>query len=363
MAHERSLLDQIQDVAKLSFSEGRGLPPAAYLDEEVFALEQLKLFDRSWQFVGHVSEVPASGHWIARSVTKTPVLVWRDEENSIKAFANTCRHRNATIASGCGKSRKITCPYHAWTYDQSGRLIAAPHTNIERLGPQDRQLVQLATCEWLGLIFVSLEKPAALSLELQELGTALHNKVTNDLQILWHETERMQVNWKVFVENFMESYHLFAVHPVTLNRTTPTSDVKCYPGTDTFAMHQLSVRGTDRRLTGEKEVLACVFPNTLIASNHETTVVVSVEPLDVANIILKVHALGSSKYIDLSGGLEQASRMHRERFYDFHEEDRKILSNVTIGLNSRYAQEPPLTELERPIYDFVRYVANKLARV
>jgi phenylpropionate dioxygenase-like ring-hydroxylating dioxygenase large terminal subunit len=240
-------------------------------------------------------------------------------------------------------------------------LVGTPYTDIERLDPQDRRLVPLQTCVWHGLVFVSLEQPESLAGQLQELEVTLNDNLQPDLQLLWTESQMIQSNWKLFVENFMESYHLFAVHSTTLNRTTPTSDVTCEPGRLAYAVHKLAVRGPDRRLTGEHEVLACIFPNTLLASNSETTLIISAEPLSSGSTELKVHALGSSKFVRNAGGLEEAGQLHRERFFQFHREDLQILANATKGIYSKFARPAPLTELERPLYDFVRYVAHGLA--
>jgi phenylpropionate dioxygenase-like ring-hydroxylating dioxygenase large terminal subunit len=355
------VLSQIQAAAELPFPGARSLPPAAYLNADIFDREQRKLFSPSWQFVGHASEVPAGGHWMARSVADTPVLILRDEDGVVRAFANSCRHRNALIATGCGKSRRLTCPYHAWTYDLKGSLVGAPFTDIDRLDPRDRQLVRLAICDWHGLLFASLEEPEPFEAQLRQLEGTLADNLKSDLRSLWNDSEIIPSNWKLFVENFMESYHLFAVHSNSLNRTTPTADVTCEPGTLAFALHKLAVRGPDRRLTGEHEVLACIFPNTLIASNPKTTLIISAEPLGVASTRLKVHAFGSSTFVESAGGLEKASQLHRGKFVEFHQEDLQILANATTGIRSRFARSAPLTELERPLYDFTRFVANGLA--
>jgi len=99
------------------------LPGSYYYDPAIFAEEQDKIFARTWQYVGHVSMLPAPRAYIVRDVAGESIVVLRDGDGDLKAFFNVCQHRAHRLLEGEGAlGATITCPYHLWSYDLSGRL-------------------------------------------------------------------------------------------------------------------------------------------------------------------------------------------------------------------------------------------------
>src|SRR5579875_1194074 len=138
------------------FGTSRMLPGAAYVDPEVFAWEQRNIFS-SWVCVGHSADLPEPGCQRAVQTGAGGVLLTRDEDGVLHAFANTCRHRGHELL-GCGESAKrhsVICPYHSWSYRLDGALRNAPSfRNVASFDPLEFGLVGLRAVEWHGWIFV-----------------------------------------------------------------------------------------------------------------------------------------------------------------------------------------------------------------
>jgi choline monooxygenase len=103
-----------------------GLDSRYYTDPRVADLEQQRIFDRTWQLVGHVTDLPNPGSRIVGSVGRREVVVVRTEDGGIRAHLNTCRHRGTRLVAGPGEEKALRCPYHGWTYHLDGTLVGAP---------------------------------------------------------------------------------------------------------------------------------------------------------------------------------------------------------------------------------------------
>ena len=202
-----------------------GLPGAAYTSEAFFALENERIFSRSWVFVGFVHELARAGDVLPITVAGQPVLLVRDAQERVRAFHNVCRHRCLKLVEAPGNvGRAIRCPYHSWTYGLDGTLHIAPYFGGRnpRATPEgfDRGrhgLVPVRSATWHDWVFVNMNG-AAPALEdfiaplRRRLGgldlTRLHHLVTIDFG-------EIAANWKLLVENFIEPYHVQFVHSTT----------------------------------------------------------------------------------------------------------------------------------------------------
>ena len=200
------------------------LPGQYYTDPAIFALEQSHVFEDMWFCVVRSSDLPTPGSFEKVQVGKESVLVVRSRDGGLRAFLNVCRHRGAQICtedSGAVR-RAFQCPYHAWTYDLDGKLIAAP--NLTKMPDIDRVQYGLRTVhvrEWLGYVWVSLaDEPASFeSTVMQEIVDRLgevenldHYDLAN-LSVGRRIVYDVKANWKLIVENFMECYHCATIHP------------------------------------------------------------------------------------------------------------------------------------------------------
>ncbi|MGP9022035.1 aromatic ring-hydroxylating oxygenase subunit alpha [Streptomyces sp. BR1] len=202
----------------------RTLPGRYYCDPVVFAREQEHVFESLWFCAVRAAELERPGAFRTVQVGRESVLVVRTRQGALRAFLNVCRHRGARVCveeSGTVR-RTFQCPYHAWTYDLDGRLVAAP--NLVRMPDVDREergLLRVALREWLGYAWVCLaEEPPSfedtvIGAATERLGDpeAVERYRTGELALGRRISYDVRANWKLIVENFMECYHCATIHP------------------------------------------------------------------------------------------------------------------------------------------------------
>jgi nitrite reductase/ring-hydroxylating ferredoxin subunit len=149
----------------------------AYTKQAWFDLEQQTLFARSWQWVCHVESLREPGAYIAAEVAGVPVFIVRGQDGELRGFYNVCKHRGHHLLQGQGQTKRITCPYHAWTYDLQGQLRAAPRTQgLENFDKKKICLDRVAVEEFCGFIFVNLDPQAR---PLAEQTEGLRSEITS----------------------------------------------------------------------------------------------------------------------------------------------------------------------------------------
>ncbi|MFF7556139.1 aromatic ring-hydroxylating dioxygenase subunit alpha [Streptomyces olivaceus] len=200
------------------------LPGRYYTDPEVFRQEQRHVFEAMWFCAVRAADLERPGAFRTVQVGRENVLVTRTRTGGLRAFLNVCRHRGARLClEESGEVRRtLQCPYHAWTYDLDGRLVAAP--NLTKMPDVDRSeygLVEVALREWLGYAWVCLaEEPPSFEetvrgAVVERLGdpAAVEAYGTEGLALGRRVRYEVRANWKLIVENFMECYHCATIHP------------------------------------------------------------------------------------------------------------------------------------------------------
>jgi Rieske 2Fe-2S family protein len=199
------------------------LPGHYYTDPEIFAREQQHLFEKMWFCVARAAELDKPGAFRTVDVGRESILVTRARDESIRAFFNVCRHRGAKLRTeASGQERAFQCPYHAWTYDLQGKLIAAPNlTKMPDIGRTEYGLVGVHVREWLGYVWVCLaENPPSFEEDvigevvgrLGDVESIEHYDIDN-LSVGKRIVYDVKANWKLIIENFMECYHCATIHP------------------------------------------------------------------------------------------------------------------------------------------------------
>ncbi len=196
------------------------IPASVYSDPDWFALEREAIFKRTWQHVGHICELPEPGCFIVREVpiAKASILITRGKDGQIHAQHNVCTHRGTELVDvPSGKRATFTCPYHAWTFAPDGKLLSAPDFEQFHVSKADCSLkrVSVETCG--GMIFINLDPELAQDL-LEFLGPIADQLDTMTVARATEFTEyvfEIDANWKIYVDNFQENYHLRFIHPRT----------------------------------------------------------------------------------------------------------------------------------------------------
>jgi choline monooxygenase len=197
-------------------STSRALPARLYRDPDVVELERQRIFERTWQLAAHVSSLPEPGSYVTARAGSQPVLVLRDQEGTLRAFRNVCRHRGSRLLAGegqCGKA--IRCRYHGWTYRLDGELIGVPEArSIPDLDKSALGLFPVRVETLAGMIFVNLDAHAApLSETVGGLAERLAPWGIEGL-VPTHPYEGSQpANWKIVADNYLEGYHVPIAHP------------------------------------------------------------------------------------------------------------------------------------------------------
>ena len=193
----------------------------AFTDPDVLARERSQIFDCSWLYLAHESELSAPGDFLTRAVGGRELLFVRGKDGVPRVFYNTCPHRGAMVCrEKRGKQKLFTCMYHAWTFDLTGNLVQRPESERYSAAAQDgmHDLVPVAKLdEYRGLFFVNFDS-GAIDLETYLAGAKEYIDLTIDhsdvaMEIVQGDQEYgFQANWKLLAENSFDSYHGLPTH-------------------------------------------------------------------------------------------------------------------------------------------------------
>jgi phenylpropionate dioxygenase-like ring-hydroxylating dioxygenase large terminal subunit len=197
----------------------KGLPSSWYYDSERYARELDVFWYGRWIAAIRSDEIPDTGDWTVTRIGTQAIVMLRDEHGALRAFHNTCRHRGSilcTTETGRFERRRIVCPYHSWTYDLGGNLIATPRRMpTPDFDPKSFSLFEVATQTWGGFVFVNLagRKARPLAESLGKLPERFARHGFDTLRVGKRIVADVNANWKLLVENFSECFHCPPVHP------------------------------------------------------------------------------------------------------------------------------------------------------
>lgn len=262
------------------------IPSEWYLDASFLELEQQKVFSRTWQLVGRVRQVSEPGMFFTAQVGPEPVLVVRGTDHQLRAFSNVCRHRAGPVASKEGSCTMFRCGYHGWSYSLDGRLVGTPEfEGVECFQKESYRLPEFRVETWAGLVFVNCDPTCApLSETLEDIPQRAAN---HDLQTVYFAARKdwyVNCNWKVYVDNYLEGYHIPIVHP-SLNRELDYAQYR----TETkrfYSIQHSPVKNANRirvndQAGGNETQFYWVFPNLMLnvyPDNYSTNLIVPLGP-------------------------------------------------------------------------------------
>lgn len=209
-------MSQIRGQYDESAIRSHSINTRCYLDPKFMQIEQEQIFRRSWQFVCHEEKLRDPGSYISLSVGGQSVVAMRNKNGELKAFYNVCKHRGHELLFGEGTTKRITCPYHAWTYDLDGALVNAPRSEyLENFNRKDICLDAVRIEVFCHLVFVNLDADAPpLAEQAGQLGRDVMSYAPDLARLTFSTrlTYRIQANWKSVVDNFLECYHCPVAH-------------------------------------------------------------------------------------------------------------------------------------------------------
>jgi choline monooxygenase len=342
------------------------LPTRFYTDPAVFAAENEKIFAHSWQVVGHRHQLANPGDFFTTELQGEPFLLVRGASGELRGFYNVCRHRAGPPAEGCGSRKLFRCGYHGWTYGLDGKLISATEVEgVQDFRPEDFALKQVRAQEWFNLVFVNLDPNAEPLLKsLGELPEQAESFGFQRMKLFERRTYDMKCNWKTYVDNYLEGYHLPSVHP-GLNREL---DYNAYT-VEPYARHvrQFSpIRGaqpgdsTPRRYQEARDELTTdyfwIFPNWMLNCYPDNISLNIVLPLETERSLAIFEWYLPEKDLRSQAALEAVTFSDQIQI-----EDVAICETVQKNLHSRsYERGRYSVQQEKGVHAFHRMYADAM---
>ncbi len=196
-------------------SHAATIPSWCYTDPASLVAERDRIFARTWQMVGREDQVAAPGSYFSTAVAGEPLLLVRGSDGRLRALSNVCRHRAGPVARGEGSCGAFRCGYHGWSYALDGQLLNTPEFDgVEDFERESVRLPEFRVETWLGLVFVNLDSDAPTLREtLGDLAAALEARGFSEMRLAARKDWELDCNWKVYVDNYLEGYHIPIVHP------------------------------------------------------------------------------------------------------------------------------------------------------
>lgn len=375
-AETKAIIAKVKDLAGRKLADAFTLPKEVYTSEAFHDLELSRVFEREWLCAGRAETLPKAGDFLTYRVGSQPVAIVRQKDGSLEAFSNVCRHRMMTLLEGKGSCRRIVCPYHAWTYDLDGSLIAAKHMDQTNRFDMAKIKLPKVRCEvWNGWIYITMnakaptpaKKLAALDKIIADYGAGDYVEVDTQEHV-W------QTNWKLLTENFMEGYHLPVTHRKTVGAYFPVEDTRFGEGEadDTFTFQWFTKTadapvGTahkkNKRLKGDMRrtsVLGSVYPCHMFVLAPDHLWYLSLQPLGPGEVQIRY---GLAFAPELMAEKKLAARITEAKTYldATNEEDRGVVEGLYRGVQAPLAEPGPLSWLEKENLDFTRYLLRSVA--
>jgi len=253
-----------ENLKSQSLALATALPAIFYTDANTPELDARAVFARSWQWVCHQSQIADAGDYIVANIAGLPLIILRALDGSIKAFHNVCRHRAGPIALCDAKQAKVLrCKYHGWTYGLDGVLKSAPEMHqTENFTLADIKLPEAKVAVWQGLVFVAADNAPDISAVVKGIDDRLGKQDLSDYVFHHRVSYDVNCNWKVYVDNYLEGYHVPHIHP-TLKSVL---DYRTYiTETADWYSYQYSPLESSDELYGSGDALYYfIYPNTML---------------------------------------------------------------------------------------------------
>jgi phenylpropionate dioxygenase-like ring-hydroxylating dioxygenase large terminal subunit len=345
------LIDLTRRAVKLARDKTTDLAPAEHTvrADEYTSIERheqdIAMLMASPQLVGYVSELPEPGSYCTKSVMGRSVLLTRASTGSVKAFNNVCLHRQSQVVTGCGKARRFTCPYHAWTYDDTGRLVGLPgREGFPAVQMKSDGLTELPAAEFAGFLWVALDPTATLDISghLGPLAEELDSWGIGRWSPLGEKVLDAPINWKLAVDTFSENYHFATVHRETF-ATIARSNCTVF---DSFGPHHRLIFPLNSILELEDVpedqwdpfqnmvVIYALFPNIVLSVTIANGELFRIYPGDKPGRSITVHQ--NSTPLDIS---EESVAAGAQAVFDYahatvRDEDYRLVEGLQANLES-----------------------------
>jgi len=377
------------DVVSKPIAESHGLPNECYISEEYTKIERKKLFEDKWVVVGVASSLPKIGDAKPFNLLNLPIIILRDKKNKIRVFHNVCSHRGYKIMQKpCKIKNVIRCPYHSWSYDTDGTLIATPHIGgmnkheADKFDKSINNLKEIRSYVWLDLIMINISNN---EIDFEEYIKPLSDRWAKfwskkDRKLISHSNDygyfnlKAKCNWKFAIENYCESYHLPWVHP-GLNLYSKIEDHYHIQGLP----NRFAGQGTvvyNPRLKG-KEKFPCfpnwpkdkkhvaeyvaLFPNVMLGIHKDHYYAYWLEPVDHKYTIEHMEIYYVGEKAANSKKFKSIRKQNHKLWKGVQSEDLDIIEGMQEGRNSpSYNGGNFSPVMDNPTHHFHKWVATNV---
>jgi phenylpropionate dioxygenase-like ring-hydroxylating dioxygenase large terminal subunit len=375
------LTDQSTTIKSLANDGQPGVPlaPWTYSNPELFELEYTEFFLKRWQFVGHVNDITGIGDYITADIGRDNVFVVRGKDRELRAFLNVCRHRASRILEGTGNCRGvIRCPYHGWTYQFDGSLMAIPQQeDFPGIDRSEYGLREVQLEVFSGLVFVRVIG-AGRSVAQQFGHTANFFEkydVANYQQIAPQTTQIWDVNWKVAWDNYLENYHIAIGHPGLQRLLLESGEGDDFSSGVSYGVfvlrekpskveeerrYQELLHHADHRLPDDlkgKWVQFGLTPNLGLDLYPEMLDLFQLVPLAPDKTLVVAAYYGHQQPTPEEMELRRLNILINERV---NEEDRQLCTRVQQGLATYGYRPGPLSQQETGVFNFHEMMRRRL---
>ena len=377
------------DIVSKPIKDAHGLPNECYTSKEYTLIERKKLFEDKWMVIGVASSLPNVGDAKPVDILGMPILLVRGKDKKIRVFHNVCSHRGLKLITKSGNIKNvIRCPYHSWSYNFDGELVATPHIggmNIHQTKDFERSksnLKEIRSYIWLDLIMININNN---EMSFEEYIKPLSDRwekfwPIKDRELINHSNDfgyfklNANCNWKFAIENYCESYHLPWVHP-GLNSYSKIEDHYHIQGLP----NRFAGQGTvvyNPRFEG-KEKFPCfpnwpknkeniaeyvaLFPNVMLGIHKDHYYAYWLEPINHEFTLEHMELYYVGEEAANSKKFESLRKQNHKQWEDIQKEDVDIIQGMQIGRNSPVYNGGNFSPvMDNPTHHFHKWVAQNL---
>ena len=365
-------LGSIRDAVQRTMNpidEARHLPGDIYTSPVVLALEKERIFMTDWLCMARVDEVENPGDYMTLRMLGEPVLIVRDQDSEIHAFANVCRHRGVEVATGEGNAKEFSCPYHGWLYDLKGQLQGVPFMkNVKDFDIKNCRLKTLRTAIWGGFVFVNFD-PDAEPFEdyVKDFDNAFGMLKMEECRLAHKLVADLDCNWKLVVENFMDYYHVQTIHTETFGGAIEMADLdfetkergffSSFYDAAPMVIGQKTLFGKMPWMEKYTESFACtgiLAPNLQMFARIDDVQPFVIWPLAPDKTRVIVYTLMPPKNFE-DPEFDKKIKNYVDFMVQVVGEDEAMVRSLQNGVGSRSFEPGPMSFLETSIHHLIKY--------
>ncbi len=371
--------------------KANGLPNELYVDQNYLIFERKQLFENKWVVVGVGSSLPKVGDAKPFDLLGIPLIILRDNNNEIRVFHNVCSHRGYKLLNKpCKLKNVIRCPYHSWSYNLSGNLVATPHLGgmnkhqVKGFNKSNSNLKEVRSYVWLDMIFINISGKAEsfetyikpLKKRWEKFWPEEDQKLIKYSKDYSYFLLKAKCNWKFAIENYCESYHLPWVHP-GLNSYSKIDDHYHIQGLpNRFAgqgtmVYNPKFKGTKKfpcfpSWPKSKEKIAeyiALFPNVMLGIHKDHYYAYWLEPISLSFTLEHMEIYYVGEKAANSKEFKSLRRQNYKLWHSIQSEDLNIIEGMQEGRNSpSYNGGNFSPVMDNPTHHFHKWVVENVAK-